>query len=136
MGSLRIRWMGRTEIFKGKRVLIVEDEIFIAVDIAQAIEREGGIVYGPVTDQDSAKKIASFGDVDFAIVDFKLGHTNSLDLAEFCFGNDIPCVCYTGYRRAACHANMEAFAPVVQKPVKATHLLDKLAAQIQLRNAS
>jgi hypothetical protein len=129
MGSLRIRWMGRTEIFKGKRVLIVEDEIFIAVDIAQAIEREGGIVYGPVTDQDSAKKIASF-------VDFKLGHTNSLDLAEFCFGNDIPCVCYTGYRRAACHANMEAFAPVVQKPVKATHLLDKLAAQIQLRNAS
>ena len=119
--------MDRSHIYESKRLLIVEDDLFLGMDICEALEREGGIVYGPIIDRDSAEKIASFGEIDGAILDFRLGHQNSIDLAEFCFENDIPCICYTGDARAAHNANMEGFAQVIEKPVKTTELLNRLA---------
>jgi len=123
--------MDRTEVYKGKRVLLVEDDIFIGMDMADAIERVGGIVYGPITDRDNATKIASFGDIDCAIIDFNLGLRNSVKLAEFCSENNIPCVCYTGDSRAAHKANMQEFALVIEKPAKPTLVLEKLAVRMQ-----
>ena len=123
----RLATMDRSYIYEGKRILVVEDDLFLGMDICEALEREGGIVYGPVIDRDSAEKVASFGDIDGAIIDFKLGHKNSLKLAQFCFENDIPCICYTGDRKGACNANMDAFAPVIEKPVITMELLSTLA---------
>lgn len=128
--------MNRTDVYKGKRVLVVEDDIFIGMDIADAVERVGGIVYGPVTDRDSATKIASFGDIDCAIIDFNLGLRNSVKLAEYCCEHDIPCVCYTGDSKAARKANMQEFALVIEKPTKPTLVLEKLAERMQATDSS
>ncbi len=119
--------MDSTDIYRGKRILIVEDDLFLGMDISESVGRKGGIVYGPVMDRESAEKIAGFGKIDAAIIDFKLGHQNSQALAEYCLENAIPCICYTGDAQSAREANMQDFVPVFEKPMKTSNLLNQLA---------
>jgi DNA-binding response OmpR family regulator len=57
---------------EGRRVLIVEDEPFIAFDLADAIEDAGGIVVGPaMTVRDALGLVAADG-VEAAILDVNL----------------------------------------------------------------
>ena len=55
----------------GRRVLVVEDEYFIAIadDIARALGRLGAEVVGPVPDRDEALALLSSGErVDLAVL--------------------------------------------------------------------
>lgn len=56
----------------GRRILVVEDEPFIAFDIADTIEREGGTVMGPAMSIRSALQLLASESIDGAIVDVNL----------------------------------------------------------------
>ena len=56
----------------GSCVLIVEDEPFIAFDLADAIERAGGIVIGPAMTVREALALIANGGVEAAILDVNL----------------------------------------------------------------
>ena len=56
----------------GRCVLIVEDEPFIAFDLADAIERAGGIVIGPAMTVREALALIANGGVEAAILDVNL----------------------------------------------------------------
>jgi CheY-like chemotaxis protein len=57
---------------EGRRVLIVEDEPFIAYDLADAIERVGGQVIGPAMTVRDALQLIAAGGVEAAILDVNL----------------------------------------------------------------
>ena len=62
--------------FDNTRVLIVEDEPFIAWDLAQAVESAGGIVIGPAATLAQALALIQTSAVEAAILDVNLpdGH--------------------------------------------------------------
>ena len=62
--------------FDGTRVLIVEDEPFIAWDLAQAVESAGGIVIGPAATLAQALALIHGSILEGAILDVNLpdGH--------------------------------------------------------------
>jgi Response regulator of citrate/malate metabolism len=59
-------------VLDAKRVLIVEDEPFIAFDLADAIEAAGGFVVGPAMSVREALQLIASGEVDAAILDVNL----------------------------------------------------------------
>src|SRR3712207_360310 len=56
----------------GRRVLIVEDEPFIAFDLADAIENAGGVVLGPAMTVREALQLIADDGVEAAILDVNL----------------------------------------------------------------
>ena len=56
----------------GRQVLIVEDEPFIAFDLADAIEEAGGIVVGPAMTVKKALALVECANVEAAILDVNL----------------------------------------------------------------
>ena len=56
----------------GRRVLIVEDESFIAFDLADAIENAGGVVLGPAMSVREALALIARDRVEAAILDVNL----------------------------------------------------------------
>ena len=56
----------------GRHILVVEDEPFIAFDIADAIESAGGLVVGPATSVREALTLIAEEPVEAAILDVNL----------------------------------------------------------------
>lgn len=84
-----------------RRVLVVEDEYFLADDIASALREMGAEVIGPLGSADEG--LAALGDrgVDAAVLDVNLGGDERVfPLAEVLRARGIPFVFGTGYEGA------------------------------------
>jgi DNA-binding response OmpR family regulator len=82
----------------GKRVLVVEDEYFLADDIARALKGLGARVIGPFGDLDEAvlvvdREVA----IDAAIMDINLRDEMIFSLARLLRDRKVPFVFTTGY---------------------------------------
>ena len=55
-----------------RRILIAEDEAFIAFELATAVENAGGQVVGPVASVSEGLRLLDREDVDAAILDVRL----------------------------------------------------------------
>jgi CheY-like chemotaxis protein len=83
------------------RVLVVEDEYFIADDMARALERLGAEVVGPVPSREQALAlIAAGGRLDAAVLDLNLRGESVLPVADTLAERGVPFVFATGYDRA------------------------------------
>nr|WP_075218013.1 response regulator [Mongoliimonas terrestris] len=109
---------------KGRRVLIVEDEPFIAFDIADAIEMAGGVVVGPAMTVREALRLIRDERLEAAILDVNLpdGDIGPVILALSKAG--IPLLIHTGagltpelQRR---HPGLRVFAKPTPPPVLAS----------------
>src|SRR3954470_5088694 len=81
----------------GHRVLVVEDEYFIASDTAQALRGAGAEVVGPCPSEEAAKRRLEERQPDAAVVDINLGTGPSFRLAEALKPRGVPFVFMTGY---------------------------------------
>jgi CheY-like chemotaxis protein len=101
---------------KGKRILIVEDNIIIATDLAFQVGASGAKVVGTVGTVDAALEIIATADLDGAILDICLRGQMAFVVADALAARRIPFVFETGYLRRgevpACYANV----PCVEKP--------------------
>lgn len=80
------------------RVLVVEDEYFIADDMARSAAEFGCEVLGPLSDLDAALRlVASGAGVDVAILDVDLHGRKVFELADLLAAKGIPFVFATGY---------------------------------------
>lgn len=82
---------------KGKRILVVEDDYFIAADLTRALERDEMVVIGPVASVDDANETLSTQAPDAAILDIHLGSRTSYPLADRLIGEQVPVLFVTGY---------------------------------------
>ena len=77
-------------------ILVVEDELFIALDLAQAVEDAGGIVLGPAATVQEALEIIERTPVDGAILDVNLLDRDVTPVATSLIEAGTPVVIQTG----------------------------------------
>jgi CheY-like chemotaxis protein len=106
----------------GLRVLIVEDELLVALETKSTIKDMGVTVLGPVPRIRSALDIVEKEPLDGALLDVNLGQrTTSYDIADALAARGIPFVFMTGYSRDILPPRFSA-RPVLSKPVVDTEL--------------
>ena len=111
-------------LLTGKRCFVLDDELLIALDIQQILERAGAVA----SVASAAEAIALLGrepKFDVAVLDVKLGdpQRNSLDVAALLQTQGTPFVFLTGVRVDDVHAKIFPNAPVIEKPYDAAGLL-------------
>jgi CheY-like chemotaxis protein len=82
----------------GRRVLVVEDEYFIADDVATELTALGAHVVGPASDlQQAMEFIAADESIDLAVLDINLQGDTVYPLADALRTKQVPFVFATGY---------------------------------------
>jgi DNA-binding response OmpR family regulator len=85
------------EALKAHRVLIIEDEYYLAADLELALQAEGAGIVGPICDLPDALHEITKGDFDAAVIDINLHGEFTYDLADELKRRSIPFVFATGY---------------------------------------
>ena len=80
---------------EGKRILVVEDEYFLAEELTEAIQAAGGIVIGPFARVSEAKQALIDG-VDLAVLNVRVRDGLTYPLADKLRGLSIPFVFASG----------------------------------------
>ncbi len=109
------------------RILIVEDEYYLADDLAQQLRAEGAEVVGPVgTLTDAMAQLAS-ARPDFAVVDMNLHGDMAFPIADRLAEEGVPFLIATGYNSASLP---ERFAgrPRVEKPFNPDDVIPHIEA--------
>lgn len=94
-----------TKALEGVRVLVVEDDYYLANDLQEMLAAAGATVLGPVPDQRQADR--HLGSADCALVDINLGEGPSFALPAELQKRDIPFAFVTGYDAAVIPAQFE-----------------------------
>jgi len=84
-------------LFNGKRILVVEDEYFLADETRRQLVRLNSTVVGPTATVEEALSLIEAQKIDGAILDIHLGDELVFPVAEKLDGLDIPFVFATGY---------------------------------------
>lgn len=79
------------------RILLVEDEALIAMQLQLDLEAEGHTVVGPFGQLSEGLKAATDSNFDIALIDINLGADNSAPIAEILDRRGIPFAFTTGY---------------------------------------
>ncbi len=82
----------------GARVLIAEDELLVAADLADHLEGFGAKVVGPAETVLQAGHLAATERLDAALLDFNLLDGNIAPLLDVLAARRVPTVLYTGSR--------------------------------------
>lgn len=120
----------------GRRVLVVEDEYFIADDIARALDRLGAEVVGPVPDRDEALALLHSGErIDLAVLDINLHGEAVHPVADALQDRGVPFVFATGYDAAAVPAAYQD-VPRWEKPFDPRDLAKALPGIVSSERAT
>ncbi|MBV9394430.1 MAG: response regulator [Methylobacteriaceae bacterium] len=86
----------------GRRVLVVEDEYFIAADIVRTFRADGAEIIGPAgTVEDALELVHSTPRIDGAILDINLHGEMVYPVADALAKRSVPFIFATGYDKAA-----------------------------------
>lgn len=118
---------GSGRILSGKRVLVVEDEPVVAMEMEAQLASAGCIVIGPAGRIDRALALVGKGGIDAALLDANLNGRPVDEIAAALTAADIPFVFTTGYERSALPRSFQN-ADILQKPFGEEQLLSAVAA--------
>lgn len=85
------------DMAKGRRVLVVEDEMAIVLVIEETLHDLGAQVVGPASRVDAALSLAREEDIDAAILDINIRGGNSYGVADILAEREIPFLFCSGY---------------------------------------
>lgn len=111
------------------RILVVDDEVLVAYDVAQIVEDLGALVIGPAHDLERGLELAEREDIDFALLDVNLGSQMSTPIAEHLRKRGIPFVLVSGYVRAHIPAALAEEA-LLRKPCTPDAIRDVIHAAL------
>jgi len=112
----------------GRRVLVVEDEPFIAMTLEDMLTDFGCVVAGSVSQVSEALAFIERGGMDAAVLDVNLGAQKIDPVADELARRGFPFVFTTGYGRTGVPAPHNKRG-VVQKPFRAEELARALAQE-------
>jgi len=110
-----------------KRILIVEDEYFLAADCVMELDRLAMLAVGPADSEAGALALLEHGPIDGAIINVGLQGRPSFVVADRLVSRGIPFVFYTGYDRAFLPLRFAKIA-CVAKPETARRVVSTLLA--------
>ncbi len=117
-------------MFDGRRVLVAEDDILIAMLLEDMLRELGFSVIGPAHTLDQAFALVDANQnaaVDAAILDVNLGGASVFPLADSLRRRGAPIIFATGYGEDSLR-EADAGAPVLVKPYHAQQLASALSA--------
>ncbi|WP_257165801.1 response regulator [Bradyrhizobium sp. SRS-191] len=116
--------------FAGRSILIVEDEYFLADDLAREFRRRGADVIGPMSDLDEAQALLRSGrNFDAALLDINVREDMVFPVARTLRERNIPFVFTTGYDKGAIRPEF-ADVPHWEKPIDISSVADFLATKL------
>jgi PAS domain S-box-containing protein len=110
---------------RGLRVLVIEDEPLVAMELAAIIQDAGAEAAGPVSSCEAALQKVSAGGFDLAILDGNLLGEPVDDIAAALTRAKVPFLFISGYGRESL-PRAYALAPLVGKPFASKTLVDEL----------
>jgi DNA-binding response OmpR family regulator len=115
---------------EGRKILIVEDEAPIALNLASAVQQAGGIVIGPVATVAAAHAAMADNRLDGALLDIRLRNETSFPLADVLAVLGIPFVFVSGLSSALMpYTHRER--PLFDKPYESGEVIATLARLIR-----
>lgn len=109
----------------GARVLIVEDEYYLADDLSRALSDAGATVVGPVATLQEAEQRLGDGAFDCAVVDMNLRGEFAFAVADRLKAGNVPFVVATGYNEGSLPEALKN-APRVEKPFAPQQVIELL----------
>jgi CheY-like chemotaxis protein len=114
----------------GRRILVVEDEYFLADDIGRAFRALGAEIAGPVGHLEDALEILNDGGIlDAAVLDVNIRNEMIFPLARQLRARGVPFVFTTGYDKITVGPEFQD-VPLWEKPIDVAAMAQKLAAHI------
>jgi DNA-binding NtrC family response regulator len=83
-------------VLKGARVLVVEDDFFISLELVSVFTDAGARVVGPCHTVEDALASAKANEITAALLDFRLGNDTSIAVAHELQRRNVPFAFYTG----------------------------------------
>jgi DNA-binding response OmpR family regulator len=121
------------QVLSDCRVLVVEDEFFLALELEDALTMAGADVVGPLPDLGSALAQASEGGFDVAVVDLNLRGGLSFALADVLTAKGIPFVFATAYAPAQFPVAHRSRL-ILEKPYNPEVLIATLADLVKVKS--
>ena len=118
------------DALKGVRVLVVEDEYFIAILIEEILESAGCVVMGPIPRLPDALDAVDHQDYDVAVLDVNLAGEWINPVADALSERNVPFLFVTGYGANALPSEY-AQRPHVHKPFRISDLLCMLSSVVR-----
>jgi|GEM_PF-1061684 len=113
----------------GMRVLLVEDEVLIAMEIKAMLSDAGCDVIGPATSVDAGLRLIAEAIPDAALLDVNLGARGfSYDLADELIARKVPFAFCTGYANTSYLPERFADAEILAKPYDRSAVISVLAS--------
>lgn len=109
-----------------RRVLIVEDDYFIATDLASGFADAGFEIVGPVPSVETALAAIEGGPIDGAVLDINLNGETVYDLADALITRGASVVFVTGYERWDIPERYRSL-PLCLKPVDGKKVVSALS---------
>ena len=104
-------------------IMVVEDEIMVAIEIADMLEKFGFMVVGPALHVEDAIDMARTADIDAAFLDVNLGEgKTSSPVATILRDREVPFIFITAYDASQIHFRMSN-EMVLTKPITDADLL-------------
>jgi CheY-like chemotaxis protein len=110
----------------GRRILVIEDEALIALELQELLDQRGAKVIGPAVSVSEALEAINENHIDCALLDVKLGDETADAVAAALEQRAIPTVFVTGYGDGNLPPGFEA-SPVVEKPYTEDQLLNLIS---------
>ncbi len=109
---------------RGQRVLVVEDEALIAMQIEDALHQAGCTVVGPASRIADAFDLLYGEGADAALLDVNVAGDRSFALADILASKGVPFAFVTGFEANSTVPERFHGVPVVAKPFATTELVD------------
>ena len=117
-------------LLAARRILVVEDEYFIADDLTRLLQAEGADIVGPFSEvEEGARVAASDARIDGAILDINLHGEPVYPVADALLERGVPFIFATGYSAASIPA-VYSGAPRMEKPYDLRMVAHRLAGLI------
>ncbi len=111
----------------GKRLLLVEDQLVIAIDVERMLAEQGAAAVDTAATAGEALQLLRRNPPDLAVLDVNLGTGTSMPVAEALAERGVPFVFATGYGDSVMIPEMFKSVPVVRKPYSEDGLVAALS---------
>jgi len=116
----------RTRPLNGYKILVVEDEYYLAADLARALSDAGAEVVGPLGTLEEASARVTQGGFDCAVLDMNLRGSVAHSVALALKDRNVPFLIATGYDNGSLPESLR-YAPRVEKPFPPEEVIARVA---------
>lgn len=118
-------------MFEDDPILIVEGNVYLALDLSNAIEDWNGRVVGPVRTVGDALELLGSEPVSGAVLDFHLDGQDASTVAARLAEKGVPFVIHTHTDLPPDVMSIHSNVPVLMKPLHPSSVLECLLSQIR-----